>query len=33
MQPPTWLAPDDVMRVEIAGLGILENPIVEEPEA
>lgn len=31
MQPPTWLQPGDVVRVEIAGLGVLENPIVEEP--
>ena len=33
MQPPTWLAPGDVVRVEITGLGALENPVVEEPEA
>ena len=32
MQPPQWLAPGDVVRVEIAGLGALENPVVEEPE-
>ncbi len=32
MQPPTWLAPGDVVRVEIEGLGALENPIIEEPE-
>lgn len=31
MSPPTWLAPGDVVRVEIDGLGVLENPIVEEP--
>jgi 2-keto-4-pentenoate hydratase/2-oxohepta-3-ene-1,7-dioic acid hydratase in catechol pathway len=32
MQPPQWLAPGDVVRVEIAGLGALENPVIEEPE-
>ncbi len=31
MQPPTWLVPGDVVRVEIEGLGALESPIVEEP--
>ncbi len=31
MQPPTWLAPGDVVRVEITGLGVLENPVIEEP--
>ena len=32
MSPPTWLVPGDVVRVEIEGLGALENPIIEEPE-
>ncbi len=32
MQPPTWLAPGDVVRVAIEGLGVLENPIVDEPD-
>ncbi len=31
MQPPRWLAPGDVVRVEITGLGTLENPVVDEP--
>ena len=31
MQPPAFLAPGDVVRVEIAGLGALENPVVDEP--
>ncbi len=30
-QPPLWMRPGDVVRVEIDGLGSLENPIVEEP--
>ena len=32
MQPPTWLAVGDVVRVEIEGLGALENPVIDEPE-
>ena len=31
-QPPRWMVAGDVVRVEIDGLGVLENPIVEEPE-
>ena len=30
-QPPLWMQPGDVVRVEIDGLGVLENRIVEEP--
>jgi 2-keto-4-pentenoate hydratase/2-oxohepta-3-ene-1,7-dioic acid hydratase in catechol pathway len=30
-QPPRWMKPGDVVRVEIDGLGALENRIVEEP--
>lgn len=33
MSPPAWLVPGDVVRVEITGLGVLSNPIVEEPDA
>lgn len=33
MSPPSWLVPGDVVRVEISGLGSLENTIVEEPES
>ncbi|MDJ0866233.1 MAG: fumarylacetoacetate hydrolase family protein [Myxococcota bacterium] len=32
MKPPVWLVEGDVMRVEIEGLGELENPVVAEPE-
>lgn len=28
--PPRWLAPGDVVEVEIEGLGTLRNPVVEE---
>jgi len=28
--PPRWLRPGDVVRVEIAGVGVLENPVVAE---
>jgi 2-keto-4-pentenoate hydratase/2-oxohepta-3-ene-1,7-dioic acid hydratase in catechol pathway len=31
MKPPVWLVPGDVVRVEIEGLGFIENTIVEEP--
>jgi 2-keto-4-pentenoate hydratase/2-oxohepta-3-ene-1,7-dioic acid hydratase in catechol pathway len=31
MDPPRWLAPGDVVRIEIAGLGAIENPVVNEP--
>lgn len=27
--PPTWLTPGAVMRASVAGLGVLENPVVE----
>ena len=29
--PPEWLRAGDVVRIEISGLGVLENPVVEEP--
>lgn len=29
--PPRWLAAGDVVRVEIEGIGSLENPVVDEP--
>jgi 2-keto-4-pentenoate hydratase/2-oxohepta-3-ene-1,7-dioic acid hydratase in catechol pathway len=28
LSPPRWLAAGDVVRIEIDGLGVLENPIV-----
>lgn len=30
-EPPRWLKPGDVVRVEITGLGSLENPVVAAP--
>ena len=30
--PPRWLAPGDVVAVEIEGIGRLENPVQREPE-
>jgi len=30
-KPPEWLKAGDVVRVEIEGLGVLENPVEEEP--
>ncbi len=32
MKPPRLLQVGDVMRVEIEGLGVLENPVVSEPD-
>jgi 2-keto-4-pentenoate hydratase/2-oxohepta-3-ene-1,7-dioic acid hydratase in catechol pathway len=29
-KPPEWLKAGDTVRVEIAGLGVLENPVVAE---
>jgi 2-keto-4-pentenoate hydratase/2-oxohepta-3-ene-1,7-dioic acid hydratase in catechol pathway len=31
MKPPKWLVPGDVVRVEIEGLGAIENRVIEEP--
>ena len=33
MKPPKWLVPGDVVRIEITGLGHLENRVVQEPDA
>ena len=30
-EPPRFLVPGDVMRVSITGLGVLENPVDQEP--
>jgi 2-keto-4-pentenoate hydratase/2-oxohepta-3-ene-1,7-dioic acid hydratase in catechol pathway len=30
-RPPQWLQPGDVVRISITGLGVLENPVAEEP--
>lgn len=32
MQPPKFLADGDLVRIEIAGIGRLESPVVDEPE-
>ncbi len=29
-KPPRWLRPGDVVRIEIDGVGVLENPVVAE---
>jgi 2-keto-4-pentenoate hydratase/2-oxohepta-3-ene-1,7-dioic acid hydratase in catechol pathway len=31
MKPPRWLVPGDVVRVEIDGLGAIENRVIAEP--
>jgi 2-keto-4-pentenoate hydratase/2-oxohepta-3-ene-1,7-dioic acid hydratase in catechol pathway len=31
MKPPTFLKAGDTVRIEITGLGVLENPVLEEP--
>ncbi len=31
MTPPRFLEPGDVVRIEIEGIGVLENPVVQEP--
>ena len=30
-QPPVWLKAGDVFEVEISGIGVLRNPVVDEP--
>ena len=29
--PPRWLAPGDVLEVEVSGIGVLRNPVIDEP--
>jgi 2-keto-4-pentenoate hydratase/2-oxohepta-3-ene-1,7-dioic acid hydratase in catechol pathway len=31
-RPPVFLAPGDTVRVEIDGIGVLENPVIAEPD-
>jgi 2-keto-4-pentenoate hydratase/2-oxohepta-3-ene-1,7-dioic acid hydratase in catechol pathway len=31
MDPKIWLKPGDVVRIAIDQLGVLENPVVDEP--
>ena len=33
MQPQAWMKHGDICRVEIEGLGTLENPIIDEPDS
>jgi 2-keto-4-pentenoate hydratase/2-oxohepta-3-ene-1,7-dioic acid hydratase in catechol pathway len=30
-KPPVWLVPGDVVEVEVSGVGVLANPVVDEP--
>jgi len=30
-KPPLWLQPGDVVEVEISGVGVLRNPVAQEP--
>ena len=32
MDPKSWLKDGDVVKVEIAGLGVIENRVIDEPE-
>jgi 2-keto-4-pentenoate hydratase/2-oxohepta-3-ene-1,7-dioic acid hydratase in catechol pathway len=32
MQPPQFLKAGDVVRIEIEGIGVLENPVIDEPD-
>ncbi|HEX4819494.1 MAG TPA: fumarylacetoacetate hydrolase family protein [Acidimicrobiales bacterium] len=32
MNPPGWLKAGDVVRIEIEGIGTLENPVIDEPD-
>ena len=31
-QPPVWLAPGDTVKVEVEGIGAIENPVIAEPD-
>jgi 2-keto-4-pentenoate hydratase/2-oxohepta-3-ene-1,7-dioic acid hydratase in catechol pathway len=33
MEPPVFLQPGDVVRVEIDGIGHIENAVIDEPAA
>lgn len=30
-KPPVWLIPGDVFEVEVTGVGVLRNPVIDEP--
>jgi 2-keto-4-pentenoate hydratase/2-oxohepta-3-ene-1,7-dioic acid hydratase in catechol pathway len=32
-KPPVFLRPGDVCEVEASGIGVLRNPVVQEPSA
>ena len=32
MKPPRWLVPGDVVRVEVEGIGVIENRVIAEPD-
>ncbi len=32
MKPPRWLTPGDVVRIEIEGIGAIENRVIAEPD-
>ena len=33
MKPPGLLKAGDVVRIEIEGIGVLENPVIDEPDS
>jgi 2-keto-4-pentenoate hydratase/2-oxohepta-3-ene-1,7-dioic acid hydratase in catechol pathway len=33
MKPPRLLKDGDVVRIEVEGVGVLENPVIDEPQA
>ena len=33
MEPPSWLQVGDVLRVEIDGIGAIQNTVIPEPHA
>ena len=32
-RPPAWLRSGDTVRIEIEGIGALENPVIDEPQS
>jgi 2-keto-4-pentenoate hydratase/2-oxohepta-3-ene-1,7-dioic acid hydratase in catechol pathway len=32
MKPPRWLLPGDLVRVEVEGVGVIENRVIAEPD-
>ena len=31
-KPPRWLAPGDVLEIEVSGIGVLRNTVIDEPK-